>query len=233
MPSERLFLGEELETCIERYQPEEAHRVIDIQLSQMRRVGPYRLEVCRYICVIPLARCCNGAIRAGVDRDRVMPRYWKRIEQLPRLRTWARIVKHLHEFADDMLEQVRPERRTNIQRLVANIRQEIRQRLDNPSTLAEFADAAGVSRAYLSRCFTKIVGRSFRAELRAARLQAASQLLRETSLKVGVIAHHVGLRDPSQFIADFRRFTGQTPAEFRRSQLAGEFPGAHGDERSL
>lgn len=222
MPGERLFLGEELEASVERYQPDEAHRLVDIHLADMRREGPTRLEIRKFVCVIPLARCANGAVRAGVDRNRVMPLYWKRLEQLPRLRTWAAITKHLHEFADEMLERVRPERRTNIERLVTSIRREIRERLDSPSTLAEFANAAGVSPAYLSRCFTRIVGRPFRDELREARLAAASQLLRDTSLKIGVIAHHVGLRDVSQFIADFRRHTGLTPAEFRRSQSVGE-----------
>jgi len=217
MRSERLFLGEELETSIERYQPDEAHRLLDIQLTQMRRDGPARLEICKFVCAIPLARCANGAVRAGVARNRVMPFYWKRLEQLPRLRTWAAITRHLHDFADEMLERVKPERRTNIERLVTSIRREIRERLDNPSTLAEFADAAGISPAYLSRCFTRIVGRSFRDELRDARLATASQLLRETSLKIGVIAHQIGLRDVSQFIADFRRHTGMTPGEFRRS----------------
>lgn len=222
MPSERLFLGEELEVSIERYQADEAHRLVDIHLAQMRREGPPRLEIRKFACVIPLARCANGAMRAGVERSRIMPHYWKRLEQLPRLRTWASIAKHLHGFADEMLERVRPERRTNIERLVTSIRREIRERLESPSTLAEFANAAGVSPAYLSRCFTRIVGRPFRDELREARLAAASQLLRDTSLKIGVIAHHVGLRDVSQFIADFRRHTGLTPAEFRRGQSVGD-----------
>lgn len=215
MDHERWYLGEQLEARIERYQVRDAHRALDVQLDAIFQEG-LRQEVRRYRCVVPMSRCVNGAVRAGVERGLAMETYGQRLEQLSRLKTWPELQRHLHHFADEMLELVKPERRTNIERLVAHIRQNLRQRLGAPATLQEYAEAAGVSRSHLSRCFTRIAGRSFRDELCDVRIKAACKLLRDTLLKVGAIAHQVGLRDTSQFIADFRRQTGMTPAVYRR-----------------
>jgi two-component system response regulator YesN len=72
-----------------------------------------------------------------------------------------------------------------------------------------------VSVGHLSRSFNAIAGRSFREELRTIRMETASRLLAETDLKISVIASRVGLRDPSQFIADFRAEFGVTPGSYR------------------
>jgi AraC-like DNA-binding protein len=70
---------------------------------------------------------------------------------------------------------------------------------------------------HLSRCFAAISGGTFCEELRHVRIKAACRLLREKGLKVSTVARMVGLKDVSQFIADFRREIGQTPAAYREA----------------
>jgi len=53
-------------------------------------------------------------------------------------------------------------------------------------------------------------------------MHVARRLLTDTTLKVSMIAHRVGLRDPSQFVLDFRKHVGVTPGEFRRLHCATE-----------
>jgi AraC-like DNA-binding protein len=48
-------------------------------------------------------------------------------------------------------------------------------------------------------------------------IETACRLFREKGLKVSTVARMVGLKDVSQFIADFRRETGQTPAAYREA----------------
>lgn len=224
MPRSPRDLGEQLEARVERHQVEEAHRSLDAELATFFQDGPPGLTVYKYCCTVPMARCVNGAVRAGAPRPGVMGLYCKRVEQLSRLKSRPVVRRHLHRFVDEMLALVEAEQRTSTDRLVAHIRRDLKERLDQPSTLKEYADAAGVSRPHLSRCFTRITGRSFREELRATRMQAACKLLRETCLKISVVARQVGVRDACQFIADFRRQTGMTPTAYRRShaQPAGK-----------
>lgn len=210
-------LGEELEGRVERHQDEAVHRVLDNQLNAIHRDVPKRLELRKSVCVVLLARCFNGAVRSGAPRQLLQKAYWSRLTELTRLRSWVAIREHVHAFADEMLLSAKREHRTNIVRTVDLMRHDLRETLSSCSTLDEYAATAGVSREHLSRCFTKMVGRSYRDELCDARLKKACQLLRETPLKVRVIALHVGLRDPSQFIAEFRRHVGMPPGAFRKS----------------
>lgn len=219
MPRSPRDLGEQLEARVERCQIEDAHRSLEAQLEMFLQEGPSGLVAFKYCCAVPMARCVNGAVRAGVPRPAVMALYHERLGQLSRLRSFSATRRHLHSFTDEMLALVKPEQRTSIERLVADIRRDLKEHLDHPSTLKEYADAVGVSRPHVSRCFARIAGRPFREELRAARMQAACKLLRETSLKISVVARQVGVRDACQFIADFRRQTGMTPTAYRRSQV--------------
>jgi AraC-like DNA-binding protein len=63
-------------------------------------------------------------------------------------------------------------------------------------------------------------GTSFRAEVEAARLRAAEELLSSTDLKIAAIAAEVGCASPQHFSALFRRARGMSPQQFRASLSA-------------
>lgn len=85
------------------------------------------------------------------------------------------------------------------------------------ATLDQAAHALGVSGRSLQRRLGE-GGSSFRAELEQARLAAAQRLLLDTDDKVAAIAAEVGASSESNFIAFFRRLTGQTPAAWRAAR---------------
>jgi AraC-like DNA-binding protein len=85
------------------------------------------------------------------------------------------------------------------------------------ATLEKAAAALGVSARSLQRRLGE-AGTSFRTELERARLSAAQRLLLDGDEKVAVIADEVGSSSESNFIAFFRRLTGQTPAAWRAAR---------------
>src|ERR1700730_16832795 len=97
----RVYLGEQLEARIERYQVREVHRNLDAQLEAISQEG-LSLHLLKYRCVLPLSRCANGAVRAGVPGPGVMVLFFQRLRELSRLKTWAALRQHLHRFADEM-----------------------------------------------------------------------------------------------------------------------------------
>lgn len=58
-------------------------------------------------------------------------------------------------------------------------------------------------------------GTTWHTELTAARMRAASTLLDDPSLSLGVIALRLGCASAAQFSARFRRATGESPSSFR------------------
>ena len=84
-------------------------------------------------------------------------------------------------------------------------------------TLAAYANAAGISENYLSRQVKRYTGRSVGAWIDIVRVIRAKKMLAGTSVPIIDVAARVGLEDQSYFSRFFKRETGQTPTEFRKS----------------
>jgi LacI family transcriptional regulator len=82
--------------------------------------------------------------------------------------------------------------------------------------VGDAARAASVSRSTLERGVRRLLGRSPHDELVRLRLDRAQRLLRETDLKLSVVAQRAGFRHPQRFSAVFKETFGRTPGKYRR-----------------
>ena len=87
---------------------------------------------------------------------------------------------------------------------------------DTHST-SHLAEAAGVHPVHLATVFRKFHGRTIGEYTQRLRVSHASKLLVEREKELADIAYESGFSDQSHFNRLFKRFTGMTPAEFRRS----------------
>jgi AraC-like DNA-binding protein len=84
--------------------------------------------------------------------------------------------------------------------------------------LDALAARCGISRAQLARLFREQVGVSPMSHLSRLRLRHASRLLQRSDLPIKRIALEVGFPNQRYFSSWFRRRSGRTPREHRRSQ---------------
>ncbi len=78
----------------------------------------------------------------------------------------------------------------------------------------------GITSNYLCRNFKMKTGMHFIDYLNNFRIERAKELLLETSQKIKSVAHGVGYRSENTFIRIFKKYTAQTPGEFRRNIFA-------------
>jgi AraC-like DNA-binding protein len=206
-----------LAACVEHHQVAEAHRDLDRVLDIIggERSGGLLLRKLR--CAQAITHCTRGALQGGAPSSDLVKDSLRMLHQIARQRTWKALRALMHGYVDQLLALVQPQRRTNVERFVAWMRQDMKATLEAPKSLAQYAEAAGLSIGHLSRRFAAIAGSPYREELRRLRIETACRLFREKGLKVSTVARMVGLKDVSQFIADFRRETGQTPAAYREA----------------
>lgn len=76
-------------------------------------------------------------------------------------------------------------------------------------------DYVNYSRSYLSRVFHKQTGFTIPEYINKIRMENAMELLRETPLSLREVAASVGIHDSFYFSKLFKKFTGQTPREYR------------------
>jgi transcriptional regulator GlxA family with amidase domain len=93
----------------------------------------------------------------------------------------------------------------------------MRRSFASPCSISFLARSLNLSPTRLRELFQKQTGRSPRDYLRRLRIQRAEDLLRLTFLSVKEIAAHTGATDVSHFVRAFKRHSGLTPSEYRRS----------------
>ncbi|MBW4719068.1 helix-turn-helix transcriptional regulator [Saccharothrix obliqua] len=80
-----------------------------------------------------------------------------------------------------------------------------------------YAERIGVTPGYLTEAVKAATGRTPSELVRESRAAEAKRLLARTDLTVRQIAGRVGFADPAYFCRFFRRETGVSPGDFRRS----------------
>jgi len=108
-------------------------------------------------------------------------------------------------------------RRQSIDERVQQAMEYLNTHYASSMTVEEIARACHVSVSHLSSLFQMQVGASPIEALEQVRMQRAQEMLKMSFAPINEIAAAVGYRSSSYFIQRFRRFTGQTPREFRRA----------------
>lgn len=84
--------------------------------------------------------------------------------------------------------------------------------------LEMIAPLFGYNSAYLGKIFSKNVGENFNSYVDHRRIEHSKQLLLENQLKVYEIAEQVGYKNVDYFHKKFKKYVGESPAEFRKRQ---------------
>jgi len=95
--------------------------------------------------------------------------------------------------------------------------QYVEERLALEISLASLADLVQLSPFHFSRAFKQSFGVPPHRYLSLRRIERAKALLANRKLSVTEIGLDVGFSETSSFTAAFRRITGETPTDYRRS----------------
>lgn len=106
-------------------------------------------------------------------------------------------------------------RHQHYQSIVTSITDIVEQEFSQNLTLEACAERLNYHPDYIGRVFRKEMGVGFAEYLSAYRLKLAKQLLRDTDMKISVIARQIGYSNPQNFIRHFRKVEAMTPGVFR------------------
>ena len=86
--------------------------------------------------------------------------------------------------------------------------------------LAVIAELFGYNSSYLGKLFYKVTGKTFNVFLDEVRIENAKKLLSEDRWKIYEIAQMTGFGTVDYFHKKFRKYTGTSPAEYRKNKLS-------------
>ena len=140
----------------------------------------------------------------------------RQIKTLEQMQKW---VVALYDLCEKQME----EERSPNQKYIEHIKQFIDLHyMDASLSVKHICEAIHISQSYLGQLFKKEVGKTFIQYLTEYRLEKAKELLKYTQLKTYEISDKVGNTDAHYFSAIFKKYTGYTPSEYRKSTRYAE-----------
>jgi AraC-like DNA-binding protein len=123
---------------------------------------------------------------------------------------------HAHEILRVQCRRMAIELERDGRGIAAQVRSHLAACTGAFPTAAEAAALLGLSERSLRRALSA-EQESYRGLLDAVRLEKAMELLRDSRVPIEHVAQKLGYSEPAAFIHAFRRWTGSSPAAFRRS----------------
>ncbi|MDN4082391.1 response regulator [Paenibacillus polymyxa] len=139
--------------------------------------------------------------------------------ELSRLRHGPEMIDYVSRYFVRVGRQVRESREKGIPRKFQRAKEWIREHLQEDGGLNRLAAYMNMSPKYLSARFKQVTGESFAEYQTRVRFERARELLLDPNRKVAEVAEAVGFTDTNYFSIAFKKHTGLTPTEFRKTFL--------------
>lgn len=140
------------------------------------------------------------------------------IDKLPYLDTLKQYFNDLYNTLSNWLNIKQPMDKL----MLRQIRKYIQDHSSEPITLYTVAHAFHLSYSYLSSYFNESSPQSFNEFLNEIRITHAKRLLLEGTLSISEISEQVGYTDQSYFSKVFKKLTGLSPSQYKKSLLIQE-----------
>lgn len=95
----------------------------------------------------------------------------------------------------------------------------IHQHYDQNIQVKDIADAVNLHPGYLHRIFKRLMQSSLMEYVNSFRMEKAKMLLSDTEIPIIEISQYVGINSSQYFSQVFKKYTGQTPVDYRRSSV--------------
>ncbi|MGN8229601.1 response regulator [Paenibacillus polymyxa] len=139
--------------------------------------------------------------------------------ELSRLRHGPEMIDYVSRYFVRVGRHVRESREKGIPRKFQQAKEWIREHLQEDGGLNRLAEYMNMSPKYLSARFKQVTGESFADYQTRVRFERARELLLDPNRKVAEVAEVVGFTDTNYFSIAFKKHTGLTPTEFRKTFL--------------
>lgn len=153
----------------------------------------------------------------GVPSDELRQLYFKNIDAGTDV---CRFLEEIEKEKNHLEELIRDKIQIEDQK-IAEMQAYIYGHYGDNLELSDLAHVFGFSYHYLSSYFNQYAKEGFSEYLNRIRVEKACELLKERGISIAEISHRVGYADHSYFCRVFKKFTGDTPSDYRRKEWRG------------
>lgn len=166
----------------------------------------------------------NSLMRKAIEKAQVHPyyideissKYATKIELLADDKEYHQLMQVMVTDYCDYVHKYSLNKYTNI---IQKVIHHINLNIDSDLSLTHLANLTNINASYLSNLFKNETGSTISDYINSQRINVATHLLKDTHLSIADIAQNVGISDMNYFSRLFKKYTGMTPTQFRKTSF--------------
>ncbi|MFT8320705.1 MAG: response regulator [Bacillus sp. (in: firmicutes)] len=156
------------------------------------------------------------ASKYEVDTKVIKQLMWNCQQSIWELNSQTTVMENLIQLGNTIMDQVHKAKTSVGVTIVERVRLYIENHYAEEITLTTLSDQFHINSAYLSELFKLHIGQNFSDYLLRLRMTKAIDFLQDKELKIIDVAQLVGFSNSGYFSTVFKKYFGQTPADFRK-----------------
>ncbi len=193
-----------------------ALQALDILLDELRgqpglTPTAFKSQILQLVVVL-----CRSTLRIGADVGALMAANMQHAQTIRETDSFLALRAFLRALIDELVDAMLGRGRTPRSEAVILAKRYIAENCYRSPSLREVAGFVHVSPYYFSRLFAKENDCGFRDYVNRVKIEAAKDMLRNSTVNAKQAAIGVGFKDVGHFIRLFRQVEGTTPATFAR-----------------
>lgn len=131
--------------------------------------------------------------------------------------SWDEVDAYFRTLANFVFEQINADNVHYSNRIISYVDSFIEENISNDLSLTTISEKLHFNPSYFSRLFKNISGKGFAEYISESKITKAKEMLAQDDLKIIDIARHLGFEQSSSFTRFFRKYTNQSPQEYKDS----------------
>ncbi len=193
-----------------------ARKIFNKMLAAMFLYSPKQVVV-RARAIEMMGYLVRAAVEDSPLMEPLLERHMKWIEQIVETKDFDDLCHVLSEALDDFMNSIFLQGINPVSPAVSKALDYIAANYAETITLANIAEAAGLSTFRIAHLLKETTGKTALQNIHYLRIQEARRLLEQSDMSCTDIAYETGFGDQSYFIKQFRKWMGITPAKYRKS----------------
>jgi len=159
----------------------------------------------------------RAAVEGGAQLDKLLGLNYSFVSSLSGISQFEEICSWTVNVLNTFLDTVYESRNIKNARLLSDAMRYINENYNRNLTLESVAQHVYISPFYLSHMFKEELGFTFLEYLTKLRIEEAKKLLMEKDMTIIEVASEVGYEDAGYFSKVFKKYTGISPAQYRKN----------------
>ena len=209
-------LGAKLTNQVKAGDVDAVAKTVKETFQNMVESGTGSLEEMKLRTARVLTIVMRAAYDAGANPHQLVQPRSRSLEHIIEAKTIKQLASLVEEESVALANLVIAERET-VEKCLPQAVAYVREHATDGVTRADVADILDCSPRHVSRLFSRVLGKHFKEFVLECRIDKSKQRLTNTNDKIIDIALAMGFSDQNYFSTCFKRLTGVTPGQYRKS----------------